>query len=83
MILVHFLRLCFVRFPPLDYATFFYHLVQKSSKSTKASSQLLSSVCVDMTWSAKGFEGLSFFIIRSFYVGVVIAREFFLRLGVF
>lgn len=42
MILVHFLGLCFIWLPPLDYATFFYNLVQKSSK---ASGQLLSSMC--------------------------------------
>jgi hypothetical protein len=74
--------------PPLDYATFSDHLVQKSSKSTKANPQLLSSTCphdmvskglrrsffldffdphVNMTWSPKGFEGPSFWIIRSFY----------------
>jgi hypothetical protein len=42
--------------------------VQKSSKSMKASGQLLSSMCRhDMTWSAKGFGGHSLSIIRSFY----------------
>lgn len=65
MILVHCLGLCFVWLPPLDYATFFYHIVQKSSKSMKASRQLLSSMCRhDMV--SKALRRSSFLMIRSF-----------------